>query len=176
MLTKEELIEIIKPTKYIDDVLDKLVDSLNQVFTLYKINTTLRQNHFLAQVIHESGAFRYKEEIASGKAYEGRKDLGNINIGDGIKYKGRGVIQITGKSNYEQASRDFKVDFVKNPELAAEFPYCTLIAGWYWDKKNLNMFADNDDILTITKRINGGTNGLASRKQWLVKCKQVNNK
>lgn len=175
-LSKEELVKIIHPVKYNDTTLDLILSSLEQVFTKYGINTPLRQNHFLAQVLHESGAFYYKEEIASGDAYDTRVDLGNTpqKDGDGRLYKGRGWIQCTGKANYSLASKEFGVDFVKNPKLVGEYPYCALIAGWYWNRHKLNTCADKDDIKTITKKINGGYNGIIDRTNWLNKCKLIN--
>ncbi len=176
MLNIESLKQLILPRKYSEDTLYKILDSLETVFNKYQINTKIRQNHFLAQVLHESGNFFYKEEIASGDAYDTRVDLGNTpeKDGDGRLYKGRGWIQCTGKTNYTQASREFGVDFVKNPDLIEEYPYCALVAGWYWDRKNLNLFADKDDIKSITKRINGGYNGLEDRINKYNKCKQIN--
>lgn len=176
MITKEQLIEIIKPTKYKIEVIDKIYSSLQEVFIKYNINTKLRENHFLAQILHESGNFFYREEIASGDAYDTRVDLGNTpqKDGDGRLYKGRGWIQITGKTNYKLASKEFGVDFVKNPKLAGEYPYCALLAGWYWNKNNLNLLADKNDIKLITKRINGGFNGLADRIEKFEKCSKIN--
>jgi hypothetical protein len=115
----------------------------------------------------------YNKEIASGKAYEGRKDLGNIKVGDGVLFKGRSFIQITGRSNYKLISEALGVDFISNPVLLESDQYAFLGAGWFWNTKKLNKYADVDDFLTITKRINGGTNGLEDRKNWLMKCKAV---
>jgi putative chitinase len=157
----------------------ELSDSLNSTFIKFDINTPLRQAHFIAQIIHESGGFKYKEEIASGQAYENRKDLGNTQKGDGIKYKGRGFIQSTGRANYELLTRILGVDFINNPELLCQNPYAMLSAGIYWDNHNLNHYADLDDVLTISIKINGinkttgQPNGLYDRKQWLTKCKSI---
>lgn len=151
----------------------QLVDSLNQTFEKYKINTPLRVCHFLAQVLHESGCFRFSEETASGAAYDTRTDLGNTPQidGDGEKYKGRGFIQITGTYNYRDVSTALGYNFLANPEMLEKYPYNMLSAGWYWDKKNLNRFADFDDIKTITRRVNGGLNGLDKREAWLKRAK-----
>lgn len=129
----------------------------------YSINTTLREAAFLAQIIHESGRFLYVEEIATGSAYEGRKDLGNTKRGDGMRYKGRGLIQLTGRANYSSISKDTGIDFVSNPELLTEPEYAVWSACWFWDKYNLNVLADEQDFIAITKKINGGTNGLSDR-------------
>jgi putative chitinase len=156
-----------------------LIDSLNQTFEKFQINTPLRQSHFLSQIIHESGSFKYNREIASGQNYENRADLGNIQKGDGVKYVGRGYIQITGRSNYEMITRLLGVDFINNPELLEKNPYAMLSAGIYWENHNLNHYADLDDILTISKKINGINkntglpNGYDDRKKWLKICKDV---
>lgn len=150
-----------------------LLNSLKDTFEKFEINTALRQAHFLSQFIHESGGFRYVKEIASGEAYEGRVDLGNTSPGDGVKYKGRGYPQITGKNNYAQISKDLGIDFVSNPELLEQSPYNMLSAGWYWNSRNLNKWADKDDGKTITLKINGGLNGFIDRQNWLIKCKEV---
>ena len=154
---------------------DRLINYFIETLNFYEINTTLRICHFLAQVLEESGNLQYQEEIASGSAYEGRQDLGNIHPGDGIKYKGRGLIQITGLKNYELISRDLTVDFVNNPQLLAGDKYAVLSAGWYWHKNNLNAHADNDELVTITEDVNGGLNGEDIRLKWLKKCKSILN-
>ena len=92
-------------------------EPLNNAMEKYSINTLLREAAFLAQVGHESGRLFYVKEIASGKAYEGRKDLGNTKVGDGVKFKGRGLIQITGRTNYKQCGTDLKLDLLTHPEL-----------------------------------------------------------
>jgi len=131
----------------------------------------LRLSHFLAQLIHESGSFRYMEEIASGQAYEGRGDLGNTRPGDGVRYKGRGPIQITGRTNYRDFGRLIGIDLERHPEVAA-FPSIGLhLALEYWRARGLNALADADDLVIITKRINGGTNGLADRRTHLARVK-----
>ena len=104
--------------KIIDNsyITQELVSSLNETVNEYGITTNLRLSHFLAQIIHESGGFKYTEEIASGSAYEGRQDLGNINQGDGIKFKGRGLIQLTGRNNYQDLSDAFGINFIKSSQ------------------------------------------------------------
>jgi len=128
---------------------------------------------FLAQVGHESAELRYTEEIASGAAYEGRKDLGNIQSGDGVRYKGRGLIQITGRSNYALCGLALDLPLLDQPQLLSEYSPATLSAGWFWDNNNLNSYCDKDDFIGLTKRINGGTNGLASRQAYLEKATKV---
>jgi putative chitinase len=152
---------------------EKYCDAINATMEKYEINTPLRQAHFLAQVGHESDSLIYNEEIASGAAYENRADLGNTLIGDGKRYKGRGLIQITGRANYRMYGDFEKMDFESNPELLAELPYCVDSAGWFWDGHSLNILADQDKSMEITRRINGGTNGLIDRLNRLTICKKV---
>jgi putative chitinase len=134
-----------------------------------------RKSAFIAQIAHESGQFNYVTEIASGSAYEGRKDLGNTIVGDGVKFKGRGLIQITGRANYGLCSTALTGSshtFIDNPELLATPLYACLSAGWYWNSRGLNTLADMGDFMGITKRINGGTNGLASRLEFWERAKK----
>jgi putative chitinase len=170
MITKEILLKIMPNAKNVDIILPFLLEG----FKIYNINTKLRENHFLAQVAHESGEFRYLKELASGVAYEGRKDLGNIYPGDGVRHKGRGLIQITGRANYAAISKDLGVDFIKDPVLLESPHYAALSACWFWNSRNLNKYADLDDFLKITKLINGGTNGLDDRKKYLDRAKLYN--
>ena len=137
---------------------------LNKFMFKYEINTPQRIAAFIAQIGHESGSFYYTEEIASGEAYEGRKDLGNTSKGDGVKYKGRGLMQITGKSNYRSVSDALRVDFVNYPHLLKTPDYAVESACWFWQSKGLNELADKGDFLGITKIINGGYNGLTERE------------
>lgn len=154
---------------------DNYLPTLNQYFEDYQINTKDRLSAFLAQVGHESGELRYVEEIASGKAYEGRKDLGNTEVGDGVRFKGRGLIQITGRSNYTAISKDLGIDFVSNPNLLQEPEYAVLCAFWYWNKRALNRFATDKevDFKELTRRINGGYNGYADRVRLWNNAKKV---
>lgn len=178
-ITKDQLVAILGKTKLNDAKIDGIVDSLNQTFDKYQIDSNKRVCHFLAQVLHESGAFKYSEEIwgptAAQAKYDTRVDLGNTPEadGDGYTYRGRGWIQLTGKANYIALGRDFNMDFVTNPDLVANTPYDGLAAGWFWNKRKLNTYADNDDITTITKKINGGLNGFDDRKNWLTKARAV---
>jgi putative chitinase len=140
-----------------------------------EVNTPLRQAHFLAQLGHESGSLIYTAELASGAAYEGRIDLGNTQPGDGPRFKGRGLIQITGRTNYTSYGNDRGQDYITglNPNLLATDPNIAAdCSGWFWATRQLNELADSDDLLTITKRINGGTNGLddRARRLKLAKC------
>ena len=132
-----------------------------------------RQAAFLAQVMHETGGFMWLEELASGQAYEGRKDLGNTESGDGRKFKGRGLIMITGRANYTSAGADLGLDLVNNPERAAEPATAARVAAWFWTKKGLNSLADEGKFDSITRKINGGLNGKADRDKLFARAKQV---
>lgn len=145
---------------------------INATIEKYGIDTPMRVCHFLAQIIHESGSFVYKVEQDSGQAYEGNKDLGNTQPGDGPLFKGRGFIQLTGRANYQTYSKYLGVDVVSNPDLVAT-NYPADVAGWFWHTKNLNAHADRDELTIITEIINGGTNGLSERLFWLGKAKNV---
>ena len=135
------------------------------------LNTPLRLAHFLAQVAHESGGFRYMEEIASGSAYEGRADLGNTQPGDGKRYKGRGPLHLTGRANYRRVGCALGLALEEHPELVA-YPCIGLwVACHYWTDRGLNALADRDDVEAITRKVNGGLNGFADRKARLTAAK-----
>ena len=119
---------------------------------------------FLAQMAHESGNFRYDEEIASGQAYEGRSDLGNTQPGDGVRYKGRGYIQLTGRANYRDYGNRLGVDLENNPDLAKDPNIAADIAIAYWQQRVDRNAARAGDVRTVTRNINGGLNGLADRQ------------
>jgi len=144
-----------------------LLPDLVRAMDAAQINTPARVAAFLAQLGHESGDLAYFEELASGEAYEGRKDLGNTQPGDGKKFKGRGPIQLTGRNNYRKFTQEvgskFGVDFEKNPELVAEPKWGFMAAAWFWNMRKLNTFADKGDFQAITYRINGGCNGADDR-------------
>lgn len=152
---------------------------INKAMEEFEINTPLRQAAFLAQLAHESAELRYMEEIADGSAYEGRRNLGNTQPGDGRRYKGRGPIQLTGRANYEKYGELLNLDLVNNPKQAASPEVGFRIAGLYWKLNGLNELADKGRKIVsqkvkgvsrqmpafdaITYRINGGFNGKADR-------------
>ncbi|NOK21889.1 glycoside hydrolase family 19 protein [Corallococcus carmarthensis] len=146
--------------------LKELLPHLNDAMAEGGINTPRRQAAFLAQIAHESAEFRYFEELASGHAYERRKDLGNTQPGDGARYKGRGPIQITGRSNYRAAGEALELDLENNPTRAADPDVGFRTAVWFWNSRNLNKHADKGEFDAITRRINGGYNGKASRDSY----------
>jgi putative chitinase len=159
-ITKEQLIAIMPLAA---KRADRFIDALNATMDEFEINTPARQASFLSQIGHESGQLRYVEELASGSAYEGRKDLGNLQIGDGVRFKGRGLIQITGRVNYAALMLALDIDCIEHPELLEEPINACRSAGWFWQSHNINELADAGDQVRITKRINGGINGLADR-------------
>lgn len=134
---------------------------------------------FLAQIGHESGQLRYTRELWNPEQcpwqarYEGRADLGNIEPGDGERYMGRGLIQLTGRANYAQASRFFNIDFVGHPTLVEQPLHAAMTAGWFWHSRTLNPLADAGDFEKITRRINGGLNGLDDRLALYRRAQQV---
>lgn len=152
-----------------------IAHALEETCIQFGIDTTRRKSHFLGQVAHESREGRYMEEIASGAAYEGRADLGNTQRGDGRRYKGRGLIQLSGRFNYTAYSLAKYGDdrAVRNPEMVARLPDAALAAGWYWRVKALNAIADRDDVRAVTRVINGGYNGLDDRIECTERAKRL---
>lgn len=155
--------------------LEPFIYPLNVFLVGYGIDTDLRLQHFIAQAAHETGQFQFLTELASGAAYEGRKDLGNINPGDGVKFKGRGIFQTTGRANYKSVSLHLFGDerLLDDPSILTHPEFAVKSAAFFWKSKNLNQYADLDDAIRVTKKINGGTNGLEERLKYLKLAKQV---
>lgn len=150
------------------------VPALNAAMGKYGIVTRLRIAAFIAQIGHESGQLQWVRELGSDQ-YLSKYDTGNLAKrlgntpeadGDGQKYRGRGLIQVTGRANYEACSEALFSDarLLTTPELLEHPVYAAMSAAWFWHRAGLNTQADKGDFLTITKRINGGTNGLADRE------------
>jgi putative chitinase len=137
------------------------------------LDSVLRFAHVIAQLGHESDGFRAMEEYASGAAYEGRADLGNTQRGDGVRYKGRGPIQITGRANYRTYGRALGIDLERRPELASAPSIGLQVSAAYWTARGLNALADRDDVVAVTKAINGGDNGLSDRRARLAAAKAL---
>lgn len=167
-VTREQLLKIMPNAK---SRVDKFLVYINRYSAEFDISTALRMAHYLAQIAHESAELKHTRELASGKAYEGRKDLGNTRPGDGARYKGRGLIQLTGRANYEKYKDYCGFDVVEKPELLEQPLGATRSSMWYWHTHGLNRYADIDDVKLVTKRINGGYNGLASRQKYLTRAK-----
>jgi putative chitinase len=170
----------------------KWFEPLQETFEKYQINTPKRQACFLGQTMHESGGYKFlrenlnysakalintwpsrfpdidtaekferQPEKIANKVYSGR--MGNTEDGDGAKYIGRGLIQLTGKDNYMAFGEAIGEDLVSNPQLVEQPRYAALSAGWFWNRKQLNLLADAMDITTLTVRINGGKIGIDDR-------------
>jgi putative chitinase len=137
----------------------------------YDITSRLRIAHFLGQTCEESAGYRTTEEFASGREYEGRQDLGNTQRGDGPRYKGRGLLQLTGRANYADYGKALGVDLVNNPTLAAQPALSLKIACEYWKRHDINADCDRDDAQAVTRKVNGGLNGLSDRIAFTQKAK-----
>lgn len=148
---------------------------LNRAMKERRITTPARQAAFLAQIAHESGQLIYTRELADGRAYEGRRDLGNFEKGDGPKFRGRGLIQITGRANYRASSLALYGDerLLQTPELLEAPEGAAQSAAWFWAANNLNDLADYNNFDAITRRINGGTNGAEERLAFYQIAKSV---
>lgn len=177
----------------------KWLEPLNVTFLKYDINTPLRQAAFIGQCAHESNNFKTLEEnlnysperlmkvwpsrfpdlatamkyahqpqLLANKVYAGR--LGNTQENDGFAYRGRGLIQLTGKESYDHCGKALGIDLINQPNLLVEPLYSCLSAGWFWGKRGLNALADAGDIETMTKRINGGLIGIEDRKSKIAKA------
>lgn len=147
------------------------VAELNECLRTFGITTPSRMRHFLSQTAHESGGGRWKIELASGSAYEGRPDLGNTQSGDGPKFKGAGYIQLTGRANYQAFA-----NYIRDPRVmegcsyvAVTYPFTS--AGFWWLNNNMNALCDsNPSVEQVTRRVNGGLNGLSDRKKYHDRC------
>lgn len=150
---------------------------INPALEAAKIDTPERIAAFLAQLAHESAEYRYMEEIADGSAYEGRTDLGNVHPGDGVKFKGHGPIQITGRANHDACGRAMGLDLLGDPTLLTRPEHGTRSACWFWTTGNrkidLNLLADRAWFRVITRIINGGTNGWADRLAYYLRNRQI---
>jgi putative chitinase len=135
---------------------ERFIGPLNDAMAEFSINTPKRMAAFLAQVAHESGSLRYVREIASGAAYEGRRDLGNNQPGDGRRFRGRGLIQVTGRANYESCGKALRLDLIERPELLENPIEACRSAAWFWSTHGCNELADAGEFGAITRKINGG--------------------
>lgn len=169
-LTKEQAESIYGRT-----LTESQFEDLNNCLNQFSITTKPRMRHFLSQTAHESGGFRWLKELATGDAYEYRKDLGNTERGDGRKFKGAGILQLTGRTNYTKlakATNDPKVLEIGVNYVASKYP-CTS-AGVWWESNGMNRLIDNGATLNqVTRRVNGGLNGLADRQKYYMKALRV---
>ncbi|MGT2866332.1 LysM peptidoglycan-binding domain-containing protein [Streptococcus fryi] len=152
-----------------------MINDLNNCLRRYNITTLSRIRHFISQCSHESGGGKWTMELASGEAYNGRSDLGNTYPGDGPKYKGGGYIQLTGRYNYTQFANAIGDQRIVNEGVsyvASHYPWTS--AGFWWHKNGMNSLCDtNPTVEQVTRRVNGGYNGLADRKYWYGRCVAV---
>ncbi len=197
-------LKIIMP-KSSDDNITKFLDPLNNQMPRFEINTSLRKAHFIAQLAHESGNFKFlkenlnysrkalrgvfgkyfpddalaeqyarQPEKIANRVYADRMGNGSEESGDGWKYRGRGLIQLTGRDNYRKCGQELDLPIEESPNLLADEPeYAVAAAGWYWMSRNLNKYADADDVKKVTYRINGGYHGLEDRTSFLERAKSV---
>lgn len=180
MVTEAQLLAISPNVRKLNIYLSPLNNAMNE----FEINTAARIRYFIAHLFHESGCFKYMQEIADGSAYEGRKDLGNTQPGDGKKYKGRGPMQITGRITYHLCGLALGLDLINKPELLELPEHAFRAAAWFWTKyKKLSQYADKPEDWTIVYRektykkfewitllINGGANGLEDRRAYYNKA------
>ena len=145
---------------------EALAASIQQWAPTFGITTARRMAHFLAQAAHETMGFVLMTELASGKAYEWNARLGNTQKGDGVRFKGRGLLQLT-------RSKHCVGDLMAHPDWLSQLPGAVKSAMWYWWSRNLNEVADRDDVTTITRKINGGLNGFEQRKLYLRRAKSA---
>jgi putative chitinase len=179
MITKEQLAQL--TPKLPKQKLDLYYPYLLQLLPAAHIDTPLRLCHFLAQVLEESDQLRFTVEIWGPTPQQLKYEppnhlasiLGNTQPGDGHAFLGRGFLMCTGRSNYKTCGDFFGMNFITMPGLLAQPEHAWRSAIWYWSKHKLNDLADNDDIVGITKAINGGVNGLDQRKKYLEEAKAL---
>ena len=173
-ITAQQLLQIFPNAGQVAGV---FVPVLNTAMNRYQIIGTKRVAAFIAQIGHESGQLKYVKEIwgptAAQARYEGRKDLGNTVAGDGSKYRGRGLIQITGRANYIACGEGLGLDLIKQPELLEKPQHACMSAAWFWATKGLSTLADAGQFDKITQRINGGQNGSADRQALYARALKV---
>lgn len=204
MITEQNFNEVVPDVNW--NYAKNYVPLFDTVLPKYGIDTPLRKAHFLAQVAHESGGFKFvvenlnysanalynvfrkyfpnleianeyarQQEKIANRVYANRMGNGNEESGEGWKYRGRGLIQLTGKNNYLHLSESTDQNFVTEPELVAQPEWALTSACWFWKKNNINKYADEDDVHMVTKRINGGYNGLQDRQHYLEEFKKIFN-
>ncbi len=155
-------------------IYDTELQDLNACLNRYQINTPARMRHFLSQIAHESGGLQWLQELADGWDYEGRDDLGNIYPGDGPKYKGAGVIQLTGRSNYQDFANEIgDPNIMEGCEyVAKKYPFTS--AGFWWANNDMNALCDDGGTVEdVTRRVNGGYNGLEDRREYYYKACEI---
>ena len=173
-ITTQQLLQILPNAGQVAGV---FVPVLNTAMVRYQIVGLKREAAFIAQTGHESGQLKYVKEIwgptkAQAK-YEGRADLGNTVAGDGYKYRGRGLIQLTGRANYAECGEALGLDLINHPELLEKPQHACMSAARFWASRGMNTLADAGKFDTITRRINGGQNGAADRRALYARALKV---
>ena len=172
LITKKQLSRIWDVSE--TTISDRIINDLNACLVRFQINTSVRIRHFISQISHESGGGKWMKELASGDDYEGRKDLGNTQPGDGRKYKGAGFIQLTGRANYSDFSK-----YMNDPKVMDGVDYVALnypatSAGYWWYNNRMNALCDRNPLIEeVTKRVNGGLRGIEDRKVYYSRCLEV---
>ena len=173
-ITPQQLLQILPNAGQVSGVFAPV---LNTAMNRYQIVGAKRVAAFIAQIGHESGQLKYVKEIwgptAAQARYEGRADLGNTQPGDGSKFRGRGLIQITGRANYKACGEALGLDLINQPELLEKPQHACMSAAWFWATRSLNTLADAGQFDAITRRINGGQNGAADRRALYARAQQV---
>lgn len=173
-VTEERLRRLCPPGK--PAIIAGIAAGFDRLAPGYAVDTRLRICHFLAQAAHETDRFRTLEEYGGATyfaRYEGRGDLGNTRRGDGARFHGRGIFQLTGRANYRRYGVLLGVDLEAEPTLAMQAEISLAIAFAYWRERAINAAADADDVVTVTRLINGGRNGLADRRRLLALAKRI---
>ena len=158
-----------------DRKVQEVLPHLNRAMREANINTPRRQAMFLAQLGHESGGLKWMEELSSGKQYEGRRDLGNVHRGDGVRFKGRGPIQLTGRANYVKAGEALGMDLVNNPTRVSNVDVGFRTAAWYWKDRGVNAPSDRGDLRGATRLINPGMRHMKDRAAYYERAKRALN-
>jgi len=139
----------------------------------YRAETLLKVFHKYYKTAADAAAHAKKPELIANRVYSSRMGNGDAASGDGYRYRGRGLIQLTGKDNYTACGKALNVDLHKTPDYLETAEGASRSAAWFWSHNGLNKFADADDILGCTKRVNGGTNGLEDRTKHYKDAKAV---
>ncbi|MFK7670954.1 glycoside hydrolase family 19 protein [Pseudomonas lundensis] len=173
-ITPQQLLQILPNAGQVSGVFAPV---LNTAMNRYQIVGAKRVAAFIAQIGHESGQLKYVKEIwgptAAQARYEGRADLGNTHSGDGSKFRGRGLIQITGRANYKACGEALGLDLIRQPELLEKPQHACMSAAWFWASRGLNTMADAGQFDKITQRINGGQNGAVDRQALYARALKV---
>jgi predicted chitinase len=167
MITREQMEVAYQPIRQVPGPrVNKIIAALDKAMSSWGIETVKQQCAFIATLLLETGGFRWLEELADGSAYEGRRDLGNTQPGDGPRFKGRGFIQLTGRSNYARAGKELGLDLLQHPELAEEIEHAAQIACWFWVTRGCNKFAEDGNFKRTQIIVNGRNRKTGLPNHW----------